>query len=526
MQEHGGIVRTELLRAAQYLRMSTEHQQYSIEHQSATIAIYAAAHGMGIVRSYTDGAKSGLTIGRRDALQTLIRTIEKGQTDYECVLVYDVSRWGRFQDADESAFYEYICKRAGIQVRYCAEQFENDNSPTSNLLKALKRTMAGEYSRELSAKVFAAQCRSVELGFRQGGPAPYGLRRQIVDPKGVPRQILEFRERKNLRMDRIILVPGPEKEVRVVREIYDLFTKKKKTIPQIAAILRERGEPKRGRPWNPRIVFDVLTNPSYKGANIYARRNTKLGQKQHFMPEETWLIKEGVFEAIVSPKQFAKVQEIIRRRRRHWTDEEMLDGLRKLWAREGTLSARIVNRSNRVPCSLLYIRRFGSLMRAYDLIGFPINRDYSFVESRRTAKKIRDKLRDEIAYRIRAVGGTVELQPNAGFLKINDGITVAIMFSRCNTWREGHPRWALNFGHRNSADVLIIVRLDQINHSVFDYYVVPKIANLRGKFRVGAKNNAAFLDLYRMNDLGPFINTMRRTWLPGRYEPALQKHSE
>src|SRR5713101_7327344 len=167
MQEHGGIVRTELLRAAQYLRMSTEHQQYSIEHQSATIAIYAAAHGMGIVRSYTDGAKSGLTIGRREALQTLIRTIEKGQTDYECVLVYDVSRWGRFQDADESAFYEYICKRAGIQVRYCAEQFEIDNSPTSNLLKALKRTMAGEYSRELSAKVFAAQCSSVELGFRQ-----------------------------------------------------------------------------------------------------------------------------------------------------------------------------------------------------------------------------------------------------------------------------------------------------------------------------------------------------------------------
>ncbi|MEO6246527.1 MAG: hypothetical protein ABIQ12_13930 [Opitutaceae bacterium] len=27
---------------------------------------------------------------------------------------YDVSRWGRFQDADESGYYEYICKRAGI----------------------------------------------------------------------------------------------------------------------------------------------------------------------------------------------------------------------------------------------------------------------------------------------------------------------------------------------------------------------------------------------------------------------------
>ncbi len=504
-----------LTRAAQYVRMSTEHQEYSIEHQSATIAIYAAAHGMGIIRSYTDGAKSGLTIGGRDALQTLIRTIERGQADFKFVLVYDVSRWGRFQDADESAYYEYICKRAGIQVRYCAEQFENDNSPTSNLLKALKRTMAGEYSRELSAKVFAAQCRSVELGFRQGGPAPYALRRQMVDGKGVPKQVLQFGERKNLRTDRIVLIPGPAREVSVVHEIFDLFTKKKKTVPQIAALLRERDETRPGRSWNPRTVFDVLTNPSYKGANIYARRNAKLGQKMHFVPEENWLIKEGAFEAIVSPRQFARAQELIRRRRRHWTDEELLEGLRKLWTREGTLSAKLINRSKRVPWTLLYARRFGSLMRAYDLIGFPLNREYSFVEARRTARKLGDKLRDEIAYRIRAVGGAVELLKNASFLRINEGVTVGIMFSRCNTWREGHPRWTLNLGHRNIADVLIIVRLDEFNRSIFDYYVIPKLANLKGKFRIGAKNNAAFLDLYRMNDLRPLINAMRRAWLPG-----------
>mgnify|MGYP006201013309 CR=1 FL=1 len=42
--------------------------------------------------------------------------------------------------------------------------------------QASKRAMAGEYSRELSAKVFAGQCRLIELGFRQGGPAGYGLR--------------------------------------------------------------------------------------------------------------------------------------------------------------------------------------------------------------------------------------------------------------------------------------------------------------------------------------------------------------
>ena len=97
------------------------------------------------------------------------------------MLVYDISRWGRFQDADESAYYEYICKRAGISVIYCAEQFENDGSPVSTIVKGVKRAMAGEYSRELSQKVFTGQCRLIELGFRQGGPPGFGLRRMLID---------------------------------------------------------------------------------------------------------------------------------------------------------------------------------------------------------------------------------------------------------------------------------------------------------------------------------------------------------
>ena len=118
------------------------------------------------------------------SLQQLIKDVESGSADFTIILVYDVSRWGRFQDADESAYYEYRCRRAGIQVPYCAEQFENDGSPVSTIVKGVKRAMAGEYSRELSAKVFAGQCRLIELGFRQGGPAGFGLRRVLIDQNG------------------------------------------------------------------------------------------------------------------------------------------------------------------------------------------------------------------------------------------------------------------------------------------------------------------------------------------------------
>src|SRR5215470_9341601 len=150
---------SQLQPAAQYLRMSTEHQQYSLANQSAAIALYAAAHNIGIVRSFVDAGKSGTTVKGRQGLQELIQVVQSGTADFRSILVYDVSRCGRFPDADEAAHYEFICKRAGIIVHYCAEQFENDNSTTSNLLKALKRTMAGEYSPELSVKVYEGQRR-------------------------------------------------------------------------------------------------------------------------------------------------------------------------------------------------------------------------------------------------------------------------------------------------------------------------------------------------------------------------------
>jgi len=174
-------------RAAMYVRMSTDHQKYSTENQADTIREYAGKRGMEIVRRYADEGKSGLKIDGRDALKQLIADVQSGAADFQVILVLDVTRWGRFQDADESAYYEYICRRAGIAVEYVAEQFENDGSPVSTIVKGVKRAMAGEYSRELSAKVFAGQCRLIELGYRQGGSAGYGIRRMLIDEQGQPK---------------------------------------------------------------------------------------------------------------------------------------------------------------------------------------------------------------------------------------------------------------------------------------------------------------------------------------------------
>ena len=176
-------------RAAQYIRMSTDHQRYSLDNQRAAIRAYAAHRGIEVVRSYEDPGRSGLTLKRRDALQQLLHDVLSEDPGFDVILVYDVSRWGRFQDTDESAYYEFHCRHAGIEIRYCGELFENDGSMSSTIFKSLKRAMAAEYSRELSSKVFAGQRHLVELGFWQGGNPGFGLRRMMCDGDGKPNEI-------------------------------------------------------------------------------------------------------------------------------------------------------------------------------------------------------------------------------------------------------------------------------------------------------------------------------------------------
>ncbi|HKC71079.1 MAG TPA: recombinase family protein, partial [Terriglobales bacterium] len=185
-----------LVPAAQYVRMSTEHQQYSFDSQKAAIAVYAGHHGFAVVKTYDDAARSGVVLKGRSGLKRLLRDVLSGTASYKAILVYDISRWGRFQDADEAAHYEFLCKHAGIPVHYCAEPFGNDDNLANMMMKALKRTMAGEYSRELSVKCYEGQKRVAQLGFITGSSPTYAFRRVVVSQDGKRKQVLRPGEHK------------------------------------------------------------------------------------------------------------------------------------------------------------------------------------------------------------------------------------------------------------------------------------------------------------------------------------------
>lgn len=493
-----------LLRAAQYLRMSTEHQQYSIANQSAAIALYAAAHNIGIVRSFIDEGKAGTTIKRRPGLQQLLSIVQSGPVDFDLILVYDVSRWGRFPDVDEAAHYEFLCKKAGLQVRYCAEQFENDNSTTSNLLKALKRTMAGEYSRELSVKVSAGQQRLASMGFWQGGMAPFGMLRQMVSQNGELKEILKSGEWKNITTDRVVLTPGPKEAVDTVRLAFDLYTKEGKTRRQIAEILNQGGPYWGKGPWTMEKLRCVFTNPIYKGAYPYRK-------SYHYknLPAEEWLVLEHAFPAIISDTQWAHARELVRQETKSPEPAEMLEQLRRLWQEKGTLNHKMINAARNVPSVGTYRRHFGGLDDVYKLIGFSGGRDYSFWKAISITRKMRTTLRDELCAQIRAAGGTAEPRPGAGMMVINGNITAKLTFSTGRVDRTCQTVWNLQLSQRITADILIVARLNPGDRSVLDYCVIPAISGLRRTLHVRKANNPVFLELYCFPTLQPFIETLR-----------------
>lgn len=499
------------VRAAAYVRMSTEHQQYSTNNQMDMIREYAGRRGFEIIRVYSDEGKSGLNIQGRDSLARMIGDVQDGRADFSSILVYDVSRWGRFQDADESAYYEFICRRAGILVHYCAEQFENDGSPVSTIVKGVKRAMAGEYSRELSSKVFQGACRLITMGYKQGGTAGYGLRRMLIDQNGQPKGTLALGEQKSIQTDRVVLVPGPDDEQADVRWIYHAFVEQGRSEAEIAGILNARSVlTDFGRPWTRSTVHQVLTNEKYIGNNVYHRTSFKLKRRHVRNPPEKWVRAEDAWPAVIEPPLFHAAQGIILARSRRFTDAEMLAALKGILARYGRITAVLIDDGDDLPSSAAFRHRFGSLVAAYAKIGYTPPADFGFVEINRWIRRTHPELVGTVADRLRQRGAGVEVEGRGDVLSVNGEIRVSV--SLCRHWATGagSSRWLIVLNQAQRPDITIAARMASANDAIRDYYLLPSIDIAAGRLRLGEFNGTS-LDGYRYDDLSHFFSLAQRS---------------
>ncbi|MDB5714341.1 MAG: site-specific recombinase, invertase Pin [Sphingomonadales bacterium] len=503
-----------LKRAAQYVRMSTEHQEHSTGNQSKAIRIYAEKRGYEIVRTYADEGKSGLSLVGRDALNQLLEDIKQGRADFDFLLVYDVSRFGRFQDPDEAAMYEIQCKRAGILILYCAEQFENDGTIGSSIIKTVKRVMAGEYSRELSVKVHAGQSHLIRLGFRQGGPAGFGLRRMLVDQSGFAKGQLARMEHKSIATDRVILVPGPDDETAIIRGIYHDFIVLDRTEHEIANGLNAHGVlSESGRRWTRRLIQEILKNEKYIGHNVWSRTSFKLKREHVQNTPDAWVRADCAFTPIVSPKIFRRAQEIIAARSVRLSDEEVLDKLRAVLALKGSLTELIINQAKDCPSSKVFKYRFGSMLRAYALIGYSPNHDYRYIKVIPMLCTMHTIVMQEILHGLLASGSRVIQKPLTSMLLVNDEITVAVVIARCQVTSTRPARWQIRLDAVRKWDLTIVVRMDRNNQHPQDYYLLPHL-DMHGSVLCMAQHNGLPLDAYRVDSLVSFYDlTTRSTWL-------------
>ena len=311
---------------------------------------------------------------------------------------------------------------------------------------------------------------------------------------------LKHGEQKSLQTDRVILVPGPEPEVGVVRHIFRMFIDQRLNESEIARALNADG----GHQWTRGTVHQVLTNEKYIGHNVYNRVSFKLKKKRVKNPPEMWVRSDDAFDAIVDPKDFYTARGMILERRRRMSDEEMLVQLRSMLEKHGRLSALLIDETEGAPSSTAYRHRFGSLIRAYECISYAPERDYSFVELNRELRKMHPKLVADVVDSLRRIGGAVHVDPATDLLTVNQMFTASIVLAKCTRTAAGSFRWNIRFDHDHEPDLTVAVRLDAANSAALDYFLLPAL-DMDGDGLRLAEENGIYLDTFRFDSLDFFI---------------------
>lgn len=495
------------LRAAQYIRMSTDHQEYSPVFQRQAIADYAVTHHFRIVRDYEDAGISGLTLRERPALIQLLIDVDSPQRKFTTVLVYDVSRWGRFQDVDEAAFYEYACRRAGVNVIYVAEPFDNDGSPATSVLKALKRAMAAEFSREMSRKVFLGHCLNVQRGFHTGGPPGYGLRRVLLDGDRNVRHSLERYEYKSVQTDRVIIVPAPDGEAALVRKIYEWYATQSISAAAIARRLHDFGICNgAGRPWQAQNILNILRNEAYIGTNVYSRTTSKLTSPWERVPEQEWIRVPGAFEPVVDKRIFAAVQQKMERARRRPTRDEITDGLRKVVKRAGKLSQAILRHYRSAPSVEQVMREFGSLNEAYKAVGYAPILGPARSENRSVERRMEKRVAEIAIEVLRNREHEVRYEKHTDTICVDGSLRLKLVVR--SPWLIGGlvPYWVARWPDCFPIDFLVYGRIERANSELLDFHIFPRGSLVPGAYTVIHRHGQSHFKACQHPNLRPLLD--------------------
>ena len=289
---------------ALYCRISLDdggdNESMSISNQKTMLRDFAVKNGMFQYEYSVDDGYTGRNFNR-PSFQRMIADIEAGKIG--CVVTKDLSRLGR-NYIEAGSYIEIFFPKHN--VRYIAitdgvdslTRQEMDITPFKNILNDM-------YSRDISKKVLSGITIRSRQGKFCGGTPPLGLMRDpedkghlIIDPKTAP----------------------------IIRKIYDYALDglgcmriSKKLMEEKIPVTHVKSNTERQENyyyWAGSRISHILRNPFYKGAHLVFRTHQKgiRSNTYDIIPREEWEIIENCHEAIVSPEEWDKVQELIDRR--------------------------------------------------------------------------------------------------------------------------------------------------------------------------------------------------------------------
>src|SRR5438270_10615059 len=255
-------------------------------------------------------------------------------------------------------------------------------------------------------------------------------------------------------------------------------------------------------------VYGILTHPKYMGCHVYCRTSCRLYTPSIKLPKSDWIVTHKAFEAVVDESTFLAAQQILTGRTYNKSNKELLDRLRSLLAKEGRLSLKLVKNSPDAPSPSTYRLRFGSLRRAYQLIGYGRPEQFGPIDLRRRTQAIREELMASLAAMFPKEVSVVRRSGRwRSRLLVRKGLRVSVLVARSiKIWKET-VGWQIDPVRHERKCVTLLARLDAENKTLFDFDVLPNI-DRSGRFHIRMKDSWLERGV-RLDDLASFLDCVR-----------------
>lgn len=329
----------------------------------------------------------------------------------------------------------------------------------------------------------------------------------MLAANGKPKQIMKSGEYKSLTTDRVILVHGPSREVKLVRLMFSMAIEGKGSTA-IASELNRRGVTRNGKPWDARDVLIILTNPKYAGWNVWNRSSEYLQQRRIRNAPQLWIMTPKAFKPIVDQDTFDRAEACRPKKADFWwSDDEMLKRVRRLLKAKGRLSETLLMKARGMPSTTTLHKHFGTYRQLYEKVGYhlgaeDISRGEQCERSITLRRKVVSAIQDLFPERLTAIhlpGKTRSV------LLVDGSFMVSILLCRSKLKR-GTPYWVLEPNPAERSYITLVCTMNERHDGVLDYFLLLRM----DQFRSACFHDSFLRTAVRLHKLADFYTEVKR----------------